>query len=626
MPRSKKVTAKKFIGCTLKELPKDRCVEAAKEAIRHNPVNAPARSFMTALSASVGVTAMEQAVLTQKKWNPSGVKLTVGFFGRPSVQLRVKILSHMNAWNEFCSVSFLDVPDVSTAQVRISLGRGGYYSYLGTDILQIPKNQQTMNLEGFSLQTPESEYRRVVRHETGHCLSGDTLIDCPRDLTKHPLGIPIRDLVGTRPWVYAWRNGKMTISKADRVWLSKCDAPVVRVKLRPGRGHRAKDKYMPPQELVGTPDHPVLLADGQTWRNLGDLRPGDRLCSLYRSSHGKRSAVTWTGMNKPIPEHVLVATEVNGPRPEGHHCHHVDENMLNQSPDNLQWKEVTAHHHDHHFGKPMSAQTRARMKMAQEARVGWKHKEETIRKMKERPRPPMTEEGKRKVSEQFKGKKQSEELVAKRTEAMRRFYTNGGKSGMFGKKASEETRRKRSESMKATLARKKQLQEVNNHVVVSVEDAGTQDVYDMSVPGPINFIANGTTVSNSLGFPHEHMLPEIVARLDPQKTIRYFMATQGWSEQEVVQQVLTPLRSEDLTSIRADPTAIMCYQLPGGITKDGNPIPGGNDINAADAAFAASIYPKATQPPVVPPPQGSLVDTVVGYLAGKEVFRVGSGR
>jgi len=46
----------------------------------------------------------------------------------------------------------------------------GYWSYLGTDILHIPKNRPTMCLENFSMDTLESEYKRVVRHETGHTL------------------------------------------------------------------------------------------------------------------------------------------------------------------------------------------------------------------------------------------------------------------------------------------------------------------------------------------------------------------------------------------------------------------------------------------------------------------------
>jgi hypothetical protein len=41
-----------------------------------------------------------------------------------------------------------------------------------------------------------------------------------------------------------------------------------------------------------------------------------------------------------------------------------------------------------------------------------------------------------------------------------------------------------------------------------------------------------------------------------------------------------------------DETSIMCYQLPGSITRDGRPIIGGIDINASDFAFAGRIYPK----------------------------------
>jgi hypothetical protein len=53
---------------------------------------------------------------------------------------------------------------------QISRGSEGYWSYLGTDIRLIPWNRPTMNLQGFTMNTSESEYKRVVRHETGHTL------------------------------------------------------------------------------------------------------------------------------------------------------------------------------------------------------------------------------------------------------------------------------------------------------------------------------------------------------------------------------------------------------------------------------------------------------------------------
>jgi hypothetical protein len=39
----------------------------------------------------------------------------------------------------------------------------------------------------------------------------------------------------------------------------------------------------------------------------------------------------------------------------------------------------------------------------------------------------------------------------------------------------------------------------------------------------------------------------------------------------------------------------MCYQLPASITRDGQPIRGGMDVNQSDYAFVGRIYPKPGQ-------------------------------
>ena len=63
----------------------------------------------------------------------------------------------------------------------------------------------------------------------------------------------------------------------------------------------------------------------------------------------------------------------------------------------------------------------------------------------------------------------------------------------------------------------------------------------------------------------------------------------------VDQQVLTPLDERSIMGTRADQTSIMCYQLPAEITRDGQPILGGLDINTTDRTFARRIYPPAAQ-------------------------------
>lgn len=113
------------------------------------------------------------AVATTKYWRTDGVRLTVDFLDNPPNDLRATILSHMNAWGKSANVQFTQ--SSTDPQVRISRGKGGYWSYLGTDILSIDAGDQTMNLEGFTMKTPESEFRRVVRHETGHTLG------CPHE-------------------------------------------------------------------------------------------------------------------------------------------------------------------------------------------------------------------------------------------------------------------------------------------------------------------------------------------------------------------------------------------------------------------------------------------------------------
>ena len=110
--------------------------------------------------------------MTSKRWHGDGVNLSVGFLDNPPKELRQKILSHMNAWNKTANVQFHETK--TDPQVRIARESGevvgGYWSYLGTDILQIAPDKPTMNLEAFSMDTPDSEFFRVVRHETGHTL------------------------------------------------------------------------------------------------------------------------------------------------------------------------------------------------------------------------------------------------------------------------------------------------------------------------------------------------------------------------------------------------------------------------------------------------------------------------
>lgn len=156
------------IGCAVKQLPQRLLFRAAEVANFVNPVNSPVIGRSAAVGEGVLPTPLAAAVVTAKYWGPQARKLTVSFMDSPSAELRHRIVSHLNAWARTGCIEFVETQGIG--QVRISRGQGGFWSYLGTDVLLIPLNRPTMNLQGFTMSTPEAEYKRVVRHEAGHTL------------------------------------------------------------------------------------------------------------------------------------------------------------------------------------------------------------------------------------------------------------------------------------------------------------------------------------------------------------------------------------------------------------------------------------------------------------------------
>jgi hypothetical protein len=157
------------IVCLPKLLPAGKWVEAAQMASKINPVNHPPLERLALVMPGFVPTPERIAVVTTKYWQSKNIHLTVGFLDNPPADLRARILSHLNAWSQTADVKFVET--ATDPQVRITRTPGdGYWSYIGTDILSIPAEQATMNLDSFTMETPEAEYHRVVRHEAGHTL------------------------------------------------------------------------------------------------------------------------------------------------------------------------------------------------------------------------------------------------------------------------------------------------------------------------------------------------------------------------------------------------------------------------------------------------------------------------
>jgi Astacin (Peptidase family M12A) len=166
--------------CQPRSLPGEKWSQAAQTAVEINPANYPRLEALSLVAPGFSATKERIAAVVTKFWHTNGVHLTVSFLDNPASDLRSRILANMNAWSKTANVRFVET--ATGGQVRIARTSGdGYWSYVGTDILSIDPEQPTMNLDSFTMSTPEQEFHRVVRHETGHTLG------CPHEHMRKEL-------------------------------------------------------------------------------------------------------------------------------------------------------------------------------------------------------------------------------------------------------------------------------------------------------------------------------------------------------------------------------------------------------------------------------------------------------
>ncbi len=161
-----------YPSCFIKPLPRELIVPAARTSVLIRPENHPNAGpdeGPLRRQTDVPLQPARAAMLTTAYWGISGANLGVQFLDTNDATLKAMILQCANMWGKRANVRFFET--WFDAQIRITrTPGGGYYSYLGNGALQIPGNENTMNLDSFTVQTPWSEYLRVVCHEFGHAL------------------------------------------------------------------------------------------------------------------------------------------------------------------------------------------------------------------------------------------------------------------------------------------------------------------------------------------------------------------------------------------------------------------------------------------------------------------------
>ena len=112
--------------------------------------------------------------LVRAKFHKVGDTLTIRFLnGTPAQQSRVMEMA--KDWEGYANLKFEVVTDPNTpADIRIAFqwkGDRGSWSYIGTDIFNIPQQEPTMNFGWLDINGRDTdEYSRTVKHEFGHTL------------------------------------------------------------------------------------------------------------------------------------------------------------------------------------------------------------------------------------------------------------------------------------------------------------------------------------------------------------------------------------------------------------------------------------------------------------------------
>lgn len=118
--------------------------------------------------------------------------------------------------------------------------------------------------DNINKETLLSEYIKNGEFEfagVNPCLVGDTLIQTIEGAK------PIKDLVGTQPYVYCMNDeGKLIIKQSSKVWKTRENAELVEIDFNRGK-------------LICTPDHKIFTRN-RGWVKAVDLQPKDKLNGL----------------------------------------------------------------------------------------------------------------------------------------------------------------------------------------------------------------------------------------------------------------------------------------------------------------------------------------------------------
>jgi DNA polymerase I-like protein with 3'-5' exonuclease and polymerase domains len=342
------------------------------------------------------------------------------------------------------------------------------------------------------------------------CIAAGSMVEVVRDVSAHPKGVAIEQ-VKEGDLVYCYdKNRELCLRRV--LWAGKTGRRrVVRLHWQ-GSGHRRKGY------LDLTPEHPVRMVDGH-YRQAQHLKPMDRVMALSRGIKAGYGRLWPTGDCGEVRDHCFVFRQVYGDLPE--HVHHLNDNKLDNRPENLEG--LSAAEHTRHHGLTMPDVRREKISRAMTARhrdnpESFQRALGALREAREAKRLNLSREQVIEILERngwaltrvrdnegidfdtFKGYVEAAGLDVEEIKERARVLDklNGRGLGKYVRGPRVYTCKNcggvghYSTTCKAPRS--------NNHEVLEVVDLGMEvDVYDITVEGEHNFIVEELCVHNSSG-------------------------------------------------------------------------------------------------------------------------------
>jgi len=332
---------------------------------------------------------------------------------------------------------------------------------------------------------------------TTGCLVGDTYIEMPRDLKKHPKGKKIKDLVGKKDfYVYTFniKTNIIELSKVKNVWLNKKDADVFEITTETGK------------KIIATKNHPFLIDIKEkpkpgcgrgkretiverVYKKLEELEIGDYLTTFNRSEYKNNDGeLIRTNYNKNYQrrqlEHRIICEQIYRKLNFREIVHHKDQNRFNNCVENLIIMDSIEHNKYHtkknkNYGKKLWKNN-----IHPRGMFGKKHDKKTKYYIS------------RNTKLALNGKEYIQYKKPIKLSLFKKYGFKGIKKNLESIKKSRNSFMNKSKdfrSMRGKIARKTRYSEK----IIDIKYIGKQDVYDMEVEKNHNFIANGIVVHNS---------------------------------------------------------------------------------------------------------------------------------